>query len=96
MKRIYLDELEYEELLEGLRKVLQCELQSFVNKSGHEDEDDDLLTRKDAAALLKVSLPTLHDWVKSGIIPAYRIGSNIRFKKSELIKSLIKIKSLSK
>lgn len=93
MKRIYLDELKYEELLEGFKKVLQCELQNFINKCGHEDEADELLTRRDVAALLKVSLPTLHDWVKRGVIPTYRIEGNIRFKKSEVLKCLNKIKT---
>ena len=53
---------------------------------------DKLLTRKEVANFLNISLPTLHDWTKSGRIKAYRIGSRILYKSSEVIDSLTQIK----
>lgn len=44
----------------------------------------ELITRREAAHLLGVSLPTLHLWSKSGQIPAYRINTRVRYKKAEL------------
>lgn len=55
---------------------------------------DELVTRKQAAVLLGISLPTLHEYCKSGIIPSYRVGSRIRFKKSELLECLKKVKTI--
>ncbi len=50
---------------------------------------DDLITKKQAAAYLKVSLPSLSKYVKLGLIPCHRLSkSSLRFKISELEKSL--------
>ena len=55
---------------------------------------DELITRQQAADLIGVTLPTLHTYTRRGIIPTYRIGRNVRFKKSEIIESLSKVESL--
>ena len=52
------------------------------------EQTDQLLTRDETAKLLSVSLVTLWDWTKKDIIPAYRIGNKVRYKKSEVLKSL--------
>ena len=46
------------------------------------------ITNKEAAELLKVSLPTLRKYVQIGMIPHYRIGRQLRFKKSEVIDAI--------
>lgn len=51
-------------------------------------DNETLLTREETAKLLSVSLVTLWDWTKKDIIPAYRIGNKVRYKKSEVFKSL--------
>ena len=61
-----------------------------VNKPQPETE---LLTRKEAAKLLGVSLPTILDWTKTGKITGYRIASRIRYKRHELETSLLQIKT---
>lgn len=43
------------------------------------------LTRIEAAKFLGVSLMTIHNWSKLGIIHPMKIGTRIRFKKSELV-----------
>ena len=48
----------------------------------------------DVLKLLKISKPTLIDWRKRGIIPSYRIGSQIRFVKSEVLDCLEKINTI--
>ena len=53
-----------------------------------EENDDQLLTRAETAKLLTISLVTLWDWTKKDILSAYRIGNKIRYKKSEVLKSL--------
>jgi len=45
-----------------------------------------LLTTNEACELLRCSKPTLHRWKRAGIIPFVRIGSNIRYKQSDLEK----------
>lgn len=63
-------------------------LKNNANLSLLTEQSDQLLTREETAKLLSVSLVTLWDWTKKDIIPAYRIGNKIRYKKSEVLKSL--------
>jgi excisionase family DNA binding protein len=56
----------------------------------------DYLTRKEVAAILKVSLVTLSDWNKKGVLKPYRLGNLIRYKSSELESALISINSKRK
>jgi len=56
-------------------------------------DPDELVTRKEAAQLLGVSLPTLHDYTARGIIPGYRIGTRVRYKKGEILDCLRKVQA---
>ncbi|GEO09490.1 helix-turn-helix domain-containing protein [Segetibacter aerophilus] len=51
------------------------------------------LTRKQAAAKLSISLPTLNEWTKTGKVIGYRVASRVRYKEDELESSLSKIKT---
>ena len=50
-----------------------------------------LLTRKETAEYLGISLVTLHTWSKNGTLKAYRIGNKVRYKESEVLASLSEI-----
>ena len=52
------------------------------------------ITRKETARILGVSLPTLNDWSKRGIIPSYRISSRVRYKKEDVLNSLDLVKTI--
>lgn len=52
------------------------------------NNQDQLLTRDETAKLLNVSLVTLWDWTRKDIIPAYRIGNKVRYKKGEVLLGL--------
>ena len=62
-------------------------LKGYVTNLQNPDNET-LLTRDETAKLLSVSLVTLWDWTKKDIIPAYRIGNKVRYKKGEVLKSL--------
>ncbi len=49
------------------------------------------LTRQEVAKILKISLVTLSDWNRKGILKPYRLGNLIRYKQSELDQALISI-----
>lgn len=42
------------------------------------------LTRLQAANYLQISLPTLHQYTKDGVIISYRMGNKIRYKLTEI------------
>jgi len=45
---------------------------------------DPLLTEKDACAYLRVSKRNLYCWRMAGLVPYYKIGRAVRFRKSDL------------
>jgi excisionase family DNA binding protein len=51
------------------------------------------LSRKEVAKLLKITLPTLHDWTKLHYLKAYKIGTRVLYKESEVIETLEKVPS---
>lgn len=63
----------------------------LANQTGQQptqEESPDLITPKEAAALLKVSAVTLWRYEKQGKIKCYGIGGRRLYKRSELINSL--------
>jgi len=80
-----------EELEALIKECLKSEIQKAVTPP---KEEDTLITRKEAAKLLNVSTTTLSGYCKSGVLVSYRIGSLIRFKKSQVISSLQEVRSL--
>jgi excisionase family DNA binding protein len=56
-----------------------------------EQKSSQLLTRKQTAEMLCISLPTLHDWTKTGLIKAHRIGNRVLYKFDEINSSLRQI-----
>lgn len=62
-------------------------LQTFANSLQNPDKDI-LLTRQQTADLLGVSLVSLWDWTRKDIIPAFRIGNKVRYKKTDVLESL--------
>ena len=70
-----------DERLERIEQILLRTEPSQVN--------DTLLSKKEAAELLGISLNTLDTYTKNKTIPCYGIGSKIVFKRNEVIGSLI-------
>lgn len=48
----------------------------------------DFLTRHETAQRLKISLPTLHLWTKTGTLQGYRIQGRVLYKSNEVENSL--------
>src|SRR5688572_2939548 len=58
-----------------------------------ENLQSDYLSRKEVAKLLKITLPTLHDWTKLGILKSYKMGTRVLYKESEVKEALEKVPS---
>ena len=90
MKNIILQQITPDDLVNLLVERLKSEIQKeFPIK-----ESQEYLTRQETARLLQVSLVTLNDWSKRGILQSYRIGGRIRYKKSEIDQSFHQVKNL--
>lgn len=70
------------EVVTGVLKDSSKELQTDNNK---------LYTRQEVAELLGLSLPTVHTYTQEGIIKGYRLGTQIRYKHSDVEKALKEI-----
>ena len=77
------------EILSGVEKIL-----SKLNKE--KENPDRLLTREETAEMLSTSLVTLWKLTKKDIIPAFRIGTAVRYKKSDVLKALRKMNQFEK
>ena len=75
------------ELANLISESVKSQIQELVNASTKERPKDqnDLLSRKETAVFFKVSLVSIHSWMKDGIIKPYKVGNRTYFKKSELI-----------
>lgn len=73
-------------ILKDVRAELKVIVQNFQPK-----KQPEYLTRKEVAKILKVSLVTLSDWNKKGVLKPYRLGNLIRYKTTEIEESLIAI-----
>ncbi|RYE41464.1 MAG: DNA-binding protein [Sphingobacteriales bacterium] len=79
------------ELLQRIEQLIDAKIGSQVQNK--KEEQSDYITRKETADLLKITLPTLHDWCKVGYLKPYKIGARVLFKKSEVIATLEKVPS---
>lgn len=73
---------------QAVREAIKNSLPVFPSTTPSEK----LLTRKETADKLKISLVTLNDWTKRGLIQSYLIGGRVLYKDSEIEKSLYQVK----
>lgn len=81
-----------QQLTSNILKDVRTELKEIVQNFQPKNQPE-YLTRKEVAEILKVSLVTLSDWNKKGVLKPYRLGNLIRYKRAELDQALISINS---
>jgi excisionase family DNA binding protein len=94
MNSVFIQGISLEDLETLIEKKIERGLENFTQRKSP-TEPNILLTRKQAAKVLSLSLPTLHKYTLEGLIPCYRIGSTTRYKESEIIKALEVIKAVN-
>jgi len=76
-----------------IREMVQKQVDEALSRTTtNQPEPTEFLTRNEVSDLLGVSLVTVWDWSKKGIITPYKINSRIRFKKSDVLESVYKNK----
>jgi excisionase family DNA binding protein len=53
------------------------------------NKNKELMTRKETAEMLSVSLTTLRTWTVQNIIKSYKLGGKIYYKRNEILESMI-------
>ena len=87
MKEILVISLTEEEMKEILYSTVKGLLDDFKEELKLERQIE-LLTRKEVAKLLKISLPTLHEWSKTGKLKVYRKSGRVYYKRHEVMVAL--------
>lgn len=89
MGLIHFFEIKKEQFFEELKGLLLELIEEALKKHSLKTaEYEDILTREKTAELLEISFPSLNDWDKDGILPAYRLGRRVYYFRSEVEKYL--------
>ena len=87
---IIADEKKLREVLLGIFNDFIAQKTPLAKESAK--VDDEYITRKEAADILRISLPTLDKYSIEGIVTKYRFGSKVRYKRNEVLNAIQPIK----
>jgi excisionase family DNA binding protein len=90
MEKLHLTTEDLRAIRHEIKDIFEAGIERFIKK---DTKEQIYLSRKDTAEQLCVSLPTLHDWTKTGIIKAYRIGGRVLYKLSEIHDACIEVRT---
>ncbi|MCJ7447162.1 MAG: helix-turn-helix domain-containing protein [Bacteroidales bacterium] len=93
MKELILNSIDEKELRALIKEVLTETIRD-KNPEVESKNDSVLKSRFEVVELLKISLPTLNNWTKKGILQSYRIGNRVLYKQNEVVQALIATKNL--
>ena len=78
--------LDKKDLKEILEELIRKAVREEMNSSAPSSLDSPVLTRDEAAKMLDISLPTLLQWEKHGVIPKpKRLGKRVYFIRKDFI-----------
>lgn len=88
-KTIQITEVSIDELAEKVADKLLLKIENYL-KELNKPKNNKLLTRKEVAEMLRVSLVTVGVWSKVGILNPIRMGNRIFFNEQEILNTLEK------
>jgi excisionase family DNA binding protein len=83
--------------VEDLEKIIRSSIsEALVILAKEESQKRDKIygTRKELAKYLRISLPTLHNLTKSGILTSYHVGSRVLYKWDEIEMAVTELDSI--
>lgn len=89
-KEIRIYNLSPDEFKESIRSIVKELVPKQKNKLEKLPSTDELLTVDETLKLLKCSKQALWNWRKNGILPSYRLGNRVYYKKSDIFNKLVK------
>ncbi len=93
MKKIMLEEISINEFESFISDIVRKEIEKLPKEANNIDQGI-YGTRKEVAKSLRISLPTLHELTKSGIILGYRLQGRVLYKWAEVDKALSRIETV--
>jgi len=92
MENIIFSQIPITEFKNIISETVREEMQKIATQTP--PPETELITRQETRQILGVSLPTLNDWTKRGLIIGYRIGTRVRYKKAEILEAVKQIQTL--
>ena len=89
---IQLIQLTPTELINAFENSVNIKLEE-LKTSFQPKEPEELLTRSETSALLKINLTTLWNYTKQGKLISYGIGNRVYYKRHEVMQSIINLKN---
>lgn len=90
MEDVLLSPIPCADLVRDIAQAVRAEIAAQPSAPA---EPEELLTREQAAQLLRITLPTLRSYTRQGLLNGYRIGARVRYKRSEVLASLAPIRT---
>ena len=81
---LQIENIKADELLSRLDK-----LDGAILALNLQQNENEFMTRREVALSYKISVTKIHDWTKKGLLPHYRIGGKIFYKRCEVQQALI-------
>ena len=90
--QLQIDNTNAEDFTEHILTCFDAKLKKYFHLADafHKKEEEELFTVEETIDFLKCSKQALWNWRKSGILPSYRLGNRVYYKKSDIFKKLIK------
>jgi hypothetical protein len=90
-KPVYIYPFSPEELSEKFLQTVDSRLVNLLKKlQVSKNDEEELLTVDETLNFLKCSKQALWNWRKNGVLPSYRMGNRVYYKKSDIFSKLIK------
>lgn len=93
MGKIEINNFTIADLEQAIKNVLNENIFNNVLDNIQQEKSLSIYSREATAELLCVSLPTLNEWTKQGIIRAFRIGGRVLYKLEDINDSLKEVKT---
>ncbi len=90
---ILIEKVTREQLIDVINQAVQDQFEELKREIHEVRDQEELLTRDEAASLLKINSSTLWHWTKKGKLPSYGIRNKVYYKRSETMESLVKFRN---
>jgi excisionase family DNA binding protein len=84
---LILEQVSKSELKDLIREAVAAQF-SQIHQTSAPAKELGIMTRAETAKMLNITLCTLHDWTKRGIIQGARIGTRVRYRLADVENAL--------
>ena len=86
-----------DQMMEDIRAIVRHELtNSPTTAAAHPSIADELLSIREAATLLGVTVQTIHEWKRRGLLAYHKLGSRSYIKRANVVSALQGIQRTAK